>query len=407
MRKNIRISSRSLIAVIAATSGTLSWFFMLEVYFASIYLTITNNQFWVFASEAIFFGSSVLFALVGGNLSDKINRKNFFAISIAVGVFASASMAIFQGIAFSLIISILLGLSLGFSFPISTAWLADRTIVEERARVCGIVVLGTFIIVSLAAGVVSFLGLGILGEVALITVLRATSFVAIALDDFRAEPKGAARWGSILFNKNFAFYLVPWIMFNLASGLVSFAWLGLPLSADYDTIFRIAVPLRYGGAAIFGLISGFLADRVGRKQPIVIGLVFLGTSFAILGLATSPITVLVYLVVSGTAWGGFMVIYLAICGDLSSLGSREKFYALGMGIPLVIYMSISSLPTAFGLDLPASKISPILSTILFMSIIPVLLAVETLPESKIRERKLKEHIKEVGKIIQESEEPER
>jgi len=188
---------------------------------------------------------------------------------------------------------------------------------------------------------------------------------------------------------------------------VSFAWLGLPFSADYDTVFRIAVPLRYGGAAVFGLISGFLADRVGRKQPIVIGLVFLGTSFAILGLATSPFTVLVYLVVSGTAWGGFMVIYLAICGDLSSFGSREKFYALGMGIPLLIYMSISSLPAAFGLGVPASLISPVLSTILFLSIIPVLLAVETLPESKIRERRFKEHVEKVGKIIQESEEPEK
>jgi MFS family permease len=125
-------------------------------------------------------------------------------------------------------------------------------------------------------------------------------------------------------------------------------------------------------------------------------------SFALLGLATSPLSVLVYLTISGIAWGGFMVIYIAVLGDLAFSGSKEKFYALGMGIPLIIYMSLSAIPTAVGIIVPANVLSPVLSIILFLSVIPVLYASETLPETKMRERRLREHVRKVGKLVEES-----
>jgi hypothetical protein len=50
----------------------------------------------------------------------------------------------------------------------------------------------------------------------------------------------------------------------------------------------------------------------------------------------------------------------------------------------------------------AVTLSSILSIIIFVSIIPVLRATETLPESTIREKEAREHIKKVEKLVEES-----
>ena len=90
-------------------------------------------------------------------------------------------------------------------------------------------------------------------------------------------------------------------------------------------------------------------------------------------------------------------------GDLSVLGLREKFYGMGYILPIAIMFSLASVPVTkiFPRGSEAS-FSQILSLLIFLSIIPVLRAKETLPELKIRERRLKEHIEKVRKVVSES-----
>jgi len=149
--------------------------------------------------------------------------------------------------------------------------------------------------------------------------------------------------------------------------------------------------------------SGFIADHFGRKLSITIGLILLGVSFEILGFAISNSTVLIYLTASGVAWGFFFAIYLTIPGDLSICGSREKFYSLIAVLPLILLTSVPFLPGLADLTQYSSSFSHILGLILFISIIPVIGANETLPKGKIRERKMKEYLNQVGKVISESE----
>jgi hypothetical protein len=69
---------------------------------------------------------------------------------------------------------------------------------------------------------------------------------------------------------------------------------------------------------------------------------------------------------------------------------------------------ILSLATLFGLSaihgwavfagFSASSFSLILSVILFLSIIPILRAKESVSGQKIRERKMKEHVNKIGKL---------
>ncbi|MCW4031293.1 MAG: hypothetical protein NWE80_02915, partial [Candidatus Bathyarchaeota archaeon] len=67
--------------------------------------------------------------------------------------------------------------------------------------------------------------------------------------------------------------------------------------------------------------------------------------------------------------------------------------------------ALSAIPV---IDFPdilnVTLIIQIVGALLFLSMYPVFRAKETLAESKIQERKMKEHMKKVRKIIQETEE---
>jgi hypothetical protein len=106
--------------------------------------------------------------------------------------------------------------------------------------------------------------------------------------------------------------------------------------------------------------------------------------------------------ISGIAWGALMVVYLAVPGDIAASGSKEKYYAFGLALPLIVYLGIGDIPAALNLNMSSSVLSPILSVMLFASVVPILYATETLPPSKVRERKMKEHIDSIGKLIKES-----
>ena len=395
---NLTISSRKFVAVTLLTSGTLAWFFLLQVYLGDILTSIVQDLFWVETGRALFFGFGILSAIIGSLISKKLDSKKFFITWIILGILSTLSLALIQGILLSLISCIMLGVSLGFGLPGSMALIADSTTIEERGRVSGITILETFIIAFLTIAIVRILGEGILVMILLLTVVRMVSFSAFILDRSKNKPrKEKIRFPKSAY-KEFTFYIIPWIMFAIAAGI---AWKLFPKTDEYLTAISLGTVFRYVFIAIFGFVWGVVADRVGRKQPIIIGLIMLGVSFALLGFAMSPDTVLFYLAISGIAWGSFLTIYLAIPGDLSVSGSREKFYAL-VNLPLIILFSLSMLNLSFLDSFSVSSFSQVLSLLLFISIIPVLRAKETLQESKIRKRKMKEYTEKVGKIIQES-----
>jgi MFS family permease len=151
-------------------------------------------------------------------------------------------------------------------------------------------------------------------------------------------------------------------------------------------------------------VTGFAADRFGRKQPLIIGLIIFAASFALIGFAMTPNSALVYYIATGIGWGALFVVFLTVPGDLSVSSNREKYYALGTILPIVILAGIASIPIKDLLSVVAvSPLLIVLSFILFLSIIPILRAEETLSEGEIRARKMKEYVDKVGKLRKESE----
>ena len=163
--------------------------------------------------------------------------------------------------------------------------------------------------------------------------------------------------------------------------------------------------LRYVFIAVFGLAAGFMADRFGRKQPIILGLATFGIGYLLLGFSMGEIAVNIYYALSGVTWGLFFVVFLAVPGDLSTPILRERFYALGYILPVTVLFAISAIPVEnIGEYVDASLIAQIVGGCLFLSMYQVFRAKETLTGKKMRERSLKEYAERLGKTIQETEE---
>jgi hypothetical protein len=295
-----------------------------------------------------------------------------------------------------------MGMSLGLGLPSSMALVANNTVVENRGRTSGIIILGTFIITFASMAIHRILSLDLLGIILILAVVRSTSLFALVVDKFDrpltiVEQK--IRLPSATY-REFVFYLSPWVMFTIASSLAH----SLISDAGFESGL-LGENLRYVFIAVFGLAAGFMADRFGRKQPIIFGLATLGIAYLLLGFNMSEMSVNIYYALSGITWGLFFVVFLAVPGDLSTPNLREKFYALGYILPLAGLFALSAIPFENIADIIAPEtIAQIVGICLFLAMYPVFRAKETLIESKIQERKMKEYAERVGKTIQEAEE---
>jgi MFS family permease len=406
--EDLNISTRRFFSLTFLNAGTLAWFFLLGTLLGTL-LSFNSDQ--LLANFGLIFFFIALSAIVGSVLIKKVNSKKFLWLWIASGAFATASIIVTQGSFFQILSILLVGVSWGLGLPYCLSLLATWTTPEERARVSGFIIFLTFGMVSIALLVVRFLNLNPLGIILLCISLRCTSFFALFSDSFfisrHDEHKKEKYHIPLLQHRNFLFYLFPWLMFNLAVGLVSFVWTGLKTN-DFEVIGENGNLVRFISFALFGLVSGFIADRYGRKTPIILGLVMLGISFTFLGLATQSFTSLVsfavifYYITSGIAWGFLTPVYLAVLGDLPFIKARETVYALGIIVPLLVFVCSSVLPILLDLSAPANVLSIALSVMLFVSVIPILYASETLPETNLRARKMRNYINKVGKLVDES-----
>jgi MFS family permease len=279
------------------------------------------------------------------------------------------------------------------------AYFADKTNFENRGSTGGLIFFmasgatplifmisgASFVLSSLASLAWRVLGLVILH------LLRPAQV------KIPSEERRQTTFKLILFDKQVLLYLIPWFMFSFIYGFQKVTLEQSLQPEFYDSLLMIQ-PV---SATISAILSGLICDRVGRKRVIIYGFVSLGIAYAIVGITgkDSAIPFYVYSVIDGIAWGIFITIFvLTLWGDFSYLGMKyaEKYYAVG-SIPFFFADFIGLLFSVY-VRVPVSAAFSVASFFLFLAVLPLVYAPETLPEKKIKERELKDYIEKAEKI---------
>lgn len=402
LTRDVKIPLRRLFAVMLLFSNTLAAFYIFHYYLLDLmFKQIGADSFYFFVARMLFLSLAVSSGIIGSLIVERVDQRKFLWSWLFFGLLVTVSLVFFVGLEFALFSCAMLGVSMGLGFPTCQAFLTESTTVEERGRVAGIAIFVAFAAVVLSFVLADSFNMGLSSLIWAIILLKATSFLALKIDPCRREKGPTLPWLSVVVSKGFLSFALPWLIFHLANGILVFG----SLSSEFANVEALGSTVELFGTILTVVVAGFAADFFGRKQPLLVGLIMLGISYIFFGLVATPESYFIYLIVEGVAWGLIAVTYMqVILGDLSAAsGSKEKFFVLGgIMIPLLTFQIFSLVQDWSKLTVPASTLSRFLSIAILLSVVPVFRASETLPESKMRERKLKQHVEKVRKLVEES-----
>lgn len=340
-------------------------------------------------------------ALSGAVLSEKMNRLNLLYFWMFLGSISSLPLVFVNYLTVShlSLVFILLGISFGFGMPSCLSYLADRSNIENRASLGSFILLAsnlstlplavfaaTFGSAANALALVAWRGIGLIG------------FLLLKPEKGVPSPgQKRASFALVLRDRSFCLYFVPWVVFSLIDTFEKSLLMNFlsAVGADLPNLMLVVEPLV---AALFIFICGILADRIGRKRMAIYGFASLGIGYAIIGLAPGIREAwYFYFIVDAIAWSIFLTIFLlTLAGDLSQPNTREKYYAIA-SFPYVIR---SAIPLLFGTTLVSISTYAafsLASFFLFVAVLPLMYAQETLPDKKIELRRLRGYVEQAKK----------
>lgn len=377
--------------------NTFTWYYtalvMMERFLASFPVSDAD----ALLIRAVYYVAVIGSTLVGA-VAHLARRLRFLYLWILLGAVSSLLPAVVlpQGLLWSL----MLGVSFGLGIPVALAYFADCSALEGRGRTSGVI----FFLSNLFAPLffVSFSMVSLEIAFVLLALWRAIGLVVFFLLKPQENPTKdvppRASFSAILGNRAFLYYLVPWFMYSLIDQLERVVWANF-LGAnfpDLNVLLALGAPIIGAFAAFFG---GLLSDLIGRKRVVIYAFVALGLAYAIVGIAPMwRFSWYVYLVGDGVAGGAFLAIFImTLWGDLSQSSAREKYYVLG-NLPFYIAAFVPLFLDSYIRSVEPSASFSLASFFLFISVLPLLYATETLPEKKIELRRLKGYVEQAKKL---------
>ncbi len=348
---------------------------------------------------AVYLAAVIGSSIAAAKLSDKIERVHLFYLWIISGVLTSFLPALFSDITITHALGIffLFGMSLGVGMPSSLAYFADKTHIENRGSLSGVIFLSAnlsapFLLISLdisdllMASIISAIWRG-LALLALFSIKSEEKTLA--------ETKKRTSFVSIFRDRSFVLYLAAWLMFCFIDQLE------IPILRNFfgEEFWSVKITMSPIISSISALVGGALCDRIGRKRMVIYGFVTLGLAYALIGFAPQ-IQVFWYLhsVIDAIAWGIFMVTFiLTLWGDISPPNAREKYYVIG-STPFFLTDFIRLLAIPYAGAIPVYAAFSLASFFLFIAVLPLMYAPETLPEKKIELRRVKGYVEQAKKI---------
>jgi len=352
-----------------------------------------------FAIWTLNFVSAAVSALLGAVITSRFKRRDFFLFCwMLFGVISSIIPMFFQPLdKSSLFFTVFLfGVAFGLGMPSSMGYFSDSTTVQNRATLGGM----AFLIMGLAAFALGVFQVTEVSQVlAVAAVWRGLGMAAFlyikSSKSMRKEGKPIS-YKAVLTQRSFLLYFTPWVMFCLVDQ-TSVPVIYRSFGEEFTTLLTA---IEFALIGISALISGIICDRIGRRRVAIFGFVMIGVGYAILGIFPQAlISRYFYIIADSVAWGIFNAIFfMTLWGDLAGEASSEKYYAIG-GLP---YLMSNFLRYALG-SLIADIVSlnaifSLASFFLFLAVLPLMYASETLPEKKIRDRELKGYIKKAKKV---------
>jgi len=386
-----RIAWKELAPALIVVFNSLVWYTLTYALF-----TDAINKLSISASETlmlfVIYYVGVAFSAILGSIFFSRTRESCLLLWMFVGAVTTALLTTIanNSTPINILISLFLGISIGMGLPSTLAYFADVTLVENRGTYGGIIWSAVGFGVLILALLINELDLAL--AFATLAIWRALGLITF----FFSKSKGKIRlvrnpsaFRFILRRRDMILYMVPWIMFCLVN------FTETPILEKVFGDFYIFVGfIEFALAGFFALVGGLLADLVGRKRVVITGFVMLGIGYATLSLLSEmPVSWYLYTACDGIAWGMFAsVFFMTIWGDLAGKYQKEKFYLIGgaglLSILVKPYVEVIPLSTALSLA----------SFFLFLAVLPLMYAPETLPEKKIRKRELKEYIEKAKKI---------
>ncbi|MBS7608097.1 MAG: hypothetical protein QXQ08_01475 [Candidatus Bathyarchaeia archaeon] len=344
--------------------------------------------------------SAAFSILFGAFLGSKIQKRkvDFFFLWILFGTLSSLSPILVDvhTLNGSLLISILFSASLGIGLASCMANFAEHTSLENRGKIAGATLL---LIMAIGVLVSSLMTEKLLVSSIILAMWRVFCFIPLRhmyVHEKQVTKKAMDTFTSVLKDTSFVLYMIPWTTLLLINHL----FISVGTEVYGGEIIYASILVENFLVGIFAIVSGFICDIIGRKRLAMIGFVILGLGYAILGIF--PFNILcwyIYILIDGSAWGMLYVIFLfTIWGDLSSNKSREKYYAIA-SLP---YILSNFLRFTFGpiiaATLSAYAIFSFAAFFLFLAVIPLMFAPETLPEKVLKERELRSYIEQAKRV---------
>jgi MFS family permease len=281
-----------------------------------------------------------------GKLADKIGRKKVMIVGVIVSFVISLLYPLTISVLFFLFLRFLHGFSTGFTPTGATALVTDLLPPDKRGQGMGI--WGTFI--SLGIGVGQSLGSYISMQVGIENLFlfsagaAAISSILIVFVGETLQEKQSfhPRLLKVKWNDVFEPTVLPPAIVTFltapASGII------FVLTPDMSGFMDIPNKGWFFGFYVIStilirLFTGKLSDKIGRRQTLLIGVMFLIISMFLIGISTEIIGYTIASIVFGIATGISSPTLFAYTADLSpthrrGVGAGTMFIALEFGIML-------------------------------------------------------------------------
>jgi MFS family permease len=396
------VASKNTLASIVLVVNVFVWYFLviniLKDVVGPIQAIDYSSSILIWSSH---FGGIIVSAIVGATMLNRLRDKSrFLVLWVALGVVSSLTSIFVDktNVPSVAVLALFLGASLGIGMPRCMGYFTESVGIEIRGRVGGVILLLSGMVMALI-GTIS--GGEIFLQTLILSVWRIFGLMFVLLlrlKDQTDKKNVIPTYRSFLSQKSFVLYLIPWLMFSLITYLTIPIQSSLVEKSTLD--FLVIIENVLGG--ISAVVGGLLADAVGRKRMAIAGFAMLGLGYSALGIFPREIfSWYLYTVADGIAWGILFVIFVVtIWGDLSHEAASDKYFAIGV-LPFFVSKFLQlTVGNDIATAIPTSAIFSFIAFFLFLAVLPLVYAPETLPEKTMKDRDLKSYTEKALKQVQ-------